>query len=302
MLLINAIRNGSIPQNVISLLPSYNCPRCGDFLHVSPTLTRLYCNNEICPIHMPSRMNALLKSLGVKDIAESRCEEIIRTAKLNHHSEVMFLEIDELPSQYSYTVRERWWMDINRERTLSVAEIVANFQIPDLGNIRASRVFEGVQDLNEFYNDYDTKDKLIIYITNKLNQKGGDGVLPRRIAENLLKEKEYLLKFQTKFNVRKVSKITLPVAITGEILNATDDKGFRFRPRESYIKYINDKYEGILNVVLKSSYSSDLVAVIADRPSGSSKYTKAQRDNKIITSDKFLQSLDMWVQKEIKGE
>ena len=297
MLLVEVVREGWIDNNIIPLLPSYNCPLCGHFLHINDTFTSIYCNNGVCPSHMTSRMVDMLKDLKVRDLGESRCMDIIRKCKMTHHTDILYLDVDELPNQFSYSTRLKWIEQINTPREVSMGELVSYFQLPNLGLTRAQRIFEGIQNLEGFFETYNTKDKLIHFVAERLSDSAytyNVGVLPVEIGTSLWEEKEYLTRFQSKFKIRKITAHNLTVIMTGEIRNVVDDNGYVFKPRESFISWLNKRYEGVITIKLGTVSSSDFV--IADRPSSSSKYREGERTGKLITSDKLLLILDKFTE------
>lgn len=261
-------RSGEIPIEFKGIIPEI-C-ECGGHFLLNENMTQLRCSNPICPYHMAQKMDAMLKQLKVKDIGPATCETIIIENDLVHHTQVLELGVNDMPSRNQDSIKEKFYNEIHKTTKLPIQDIAKLLRAPDM-QTRCDDIFKGYDDIDKFYKDFAYSEDFIAERTNL-----SKGILTKRFTKSLI-HYEYILRGLCEtYHITKVSQETLVICMTGDIMTATRDDGTYYRSREHFLKDMQELTEGIVNISNKSSMSNKVHYLVTDTPnSGTAKNRRA---------------------------
>lgn len=284
--------NGIIPLKFRGLIPE-ECD-CGGHFVLNLNMTQLSCSNPTCPYHMAQRMDSMLKQLNVKDIGPSKCLAMIEENGLVHHTQVFRLGVDQMPSVNQLTVRERYYDEIQKVKSLTLASIAKLLRAPDM-QTRCEDIFKGYNDIDTFYTDFNYDEN---FIARQLGMS--KGILTGRFTQHLIQYESILRGLCQHFQIINVASESLVICMTGDVVTARREDGTYYKSREVFLKEMQDLTQGIVNIVKKTSVSDKIHYLITDTPdSGTSKNRRADELGKPkLTFAEFKDYLTKYVQLE----
>lgn len=124
-------------------LPSA-CPACGTDLEINPNHTRVFCPNEFCPSKVSGKIRKWANVMGIKELGLTTVEKIQDAGT--------FLTVSSLYRIDSDTDRKmepmfgKVWENIKREifshRKMNLAQFVAGYNIPGIGEKQVQKIIE----------------------------------------------------------------------------------------------------------------------------------------------------------------
>lgn len=226
--LIYFYENGIIPLKFKGLIPE-QC-ECGGVMVLNLNMTQLCCSNPVCPYHMAQRMDSMLKQLNVKDIGPNKCLAMIEENRLAHHTQVFNLNVDQMPSVNQLAVRERYFDEIQKVKSLTLSSIAKLLRAPDM-QTRCEDIFKGYNDINVFYTDFNYDEN---FIAKQLGMS--KGILTSRFTQHLIQYEWILRGLCEHFQILKVAKDNLVICMTGDVVTATRDDGTHYKSREVFFE------------------------------------------------------------------
>ena len=267
----------------LSVLPTV-C-RCGYELNTNQKLTTLYCSNAQCPYHMAAKMEAMFKDLKVKGLGRSLCLDIVQENKLKHHTEVYKLGVQNMPKSCSKAYASKLFKAIQKCMPTTLGEVVRACEFNDL-NSRALTLCKGYENASKFYEDYSYN---IDFIRNRLGINSD--IIPNSIHRTLVENETLIKEVSSWFTLRKEADLTIKVAITGSVKSITRPNGTKFRPREDYLKWLQNEFMHTFTIEQALSITADTTTLLADSPSSHNKYSTAVELGKPIMQYKQLYDL-----------
>ncbi len=235
--LINS-NGGELPQEFLSCLPIY-CPdeRCQALTEIQETLTGLHCSNPKCPTKIAKRIDAIAKTLGIKDMGIAKANEFI-----NRHNTTNPLAIfgfttengDTFGDSTSIEVSKKLEDRIQAKKKFTLWEFVKTANLPYI-QTSAMHLFGDYDSLDDAYAPI--KEGGVEYIREKLKigTEGTVSVKAIKIYTTLLEfEKdlregiEYVDIIPTHIDGMKTYKIVI-----------SHDVGNGFKTKSEYYDYIN---------------------------------------------------------------
>lgn len=267
----DVINNDLMDAEVLEYIPD-RC-ECGAPVAFTDSLRQIYCTSERCIYKIASRLEAMAKKMKVDGFGESTCVTLCKEFKLISPYQVFLIE-DKLNSGVTSKVPafEKKIREIcdwkNRKRELW--EVVALAGIPNIDTI-AYKIFDGYDKMEEAFEDIENGQ--VLFIAEKLGIKSSSsGVMAVNVYNTLMRFKEELLFGETQFDIYKPAGKTLYMAITGGVRG--------YRNKNAFVDFLNNRYEGKLNIMLMGSVTQQVNILISDGSSSSNKYKTATRINK----------------------
>ena len=290
-----AFDSGLIPESYVGIIP-LKC-KCGADIEVNESLTQMWCPSDKCTYKQIARMNNMLTNFDVKDIGESYCgalwNEMCRYGLGESHMNVFLLPYNEYPEVYGPEITLKKFNNIQAavkdslfNGGYSLGELVSKMSLPYL-DINARKLFYGfntIQDMQRYasrrYSDH--------CIYRFLKDRFGGDVSVRKILHTLSEFYDDIIIAQKIFGTKKAVFRQIKVSITGRITN------YGSYTRKEFVRVCNKLCDGVAEIV-DVSPSSEIVWVIADNESDSSKYLYGEDNNILISSTGFVR----WLQEEV---
>lgn len=256
--------NGLMSQEILDHIID-QC-ECGEEVHFTESLTQIFCPNRFCTYKVAARLEAMAKAMQVDGFGESTCQELCRQFNLKSPYQVFLLKDKTCPSVAAF---EKKIAEITSPDKTKVKlwELVKLAGIPNIESI-AYKIFDGYDSLEEAYAEIEKHQ--VPFIAEKLGLKNATtGVMAANVYKNLIEYKSELLFGESKFTIYKPTGDTFYIAITGGVSG--------FPNKSEYVRYINTRYSGKINVMQMNAVTHQVNALVADGDTSSKKYKTACR-------------------------
>lgn len=121
-----------------------NCPCCEYPLEW--VNDQLFCRNQACSAQLDKKLEHFCKTLGIKGMGSKTIEKL----ELADITELYYLEESEIAECLgSERMAEKLIDEINRSRSASLAEVLASFSIPLIGNTASQKVSKVISHIDE---------------------------------------------------------------------------------------------------------------------------------------------------------
>lgn len=280
---------GAIPIEFKGVIPEI-C-ECGSPLILNDAMTQLSCSSSICPLHMAERMDGMLKSLGARDLGPATCRTIIEENGLVHHTQVMTLSVDQMPSRNKDVIKKKFYDEIHKVDSLPLAEIAKLLKAPSM-QTRCDDIFNTYTSIDEFYKDFNYNES---FISKKLGMKMG--ITTSKFTQSLIELEPILRGLCNMFEIPITANQSIVICMTGDVLSVTQDNGSSYRSREHWLSDLQSKTRGIVNIVSKKGMSQKVDYLVTDTPFSNTKKNKlADQYNKPkITFKDFTLALQNYI-------
>ncbi len=285
------IQNNLISDDIMYYIPT-ECEYCGSEIEFTDSLRQIYCPNRYCTVKIAARLEAMAKAMKADGWGESTCREVCRRFGLKSPYQVFLLEGKSCDTVAAFEKKINSISDAERRR-VKLCEVVKLAGIPSVETI-AYKIFDGYKDLESAYEDIEKMQ--VPFIAERLGLRNADtGVLAVNVYNNLIEYKTELLFGDTQFEIYEPTGMNLCIAITGGVRGYTN--------KSEFIRYINKRYDGVINAMLMNSVTSRIHVLEADGDTSSNKYRMARRlrdkgYNIMITeSNQLIQWLDSNIDK-----
>lgn len=277
MSLDTALSYGIIDELVYESVPK-TCKYCNSELLVSDNLKHFRCSNDKCPGHFAAILENFFAEYGIKGFGRAKCEDIIINNSLTEVYQVLLLTPEQMCSWNTPDVKYEDWLKI-RNITLGVYplwKVIKSLGLYRIDNL-AKDIFMGYDSIVKFYEDLIDQGESLI--AQKIGKR--EGKLSSIIYEELLNNLESVVNAVRFFNIQPAIQKVLKIAITGGVNG--------WASKDEYVSYVNSLTGGRLYIDRADSVTKATQVVIAETPSGSSKYRKAmQYGIPIMTSTEFI--------------
>lgn len=278
-------KNTLLNDDYYKLVPNV-CPFCKRPIIINLERTIMKCSNKYCPEHMSYKADTMFKDMGIKYIGARTAYGIITKNKLKNHMDILSLKITDLPNSHSLEVRDRMWNSLQKGRKQSLGKILKMYQLDGISDQTANKVMEGYNSFEEFFNEYDEVKKIAFRFLKSLGQNEITHHL-LRMSYHLQKSKDDLIRIEKYFEIVKLNDEKIRVCMTGDISSAYVI-GRPFKPRESFLEFMNEKYEGIVSCINTGRNVSDAHFLLTDSSRKTGKYNDATNFNiPVLTFSQF---------------
>ena len=121
-----------------------NCPCCDYPLEW--VNDQLFCRNQACYAQLGKKLEHFCKTLGIKGMGTKTIEKL----ELADITELYYLEEGEIAECLgSERMAEKLIDEINRSRTADLAQVLASFSIPLIGNTASNKIAKYVNHIDE---------------------------------------------------------------------------------------------------------------------------------------------------------
>lgn len=121
-----------------------NCPCCDYPLQW--VNDQLFCKNSACSAQLGKKLEHFSKTLGIKGLGAKTIEKL----ELADITELYYLEESEIASALnSERLAEKLIDEINRSRTADLAQVLASFSIPLIGQTASQKISKVVKHIDE---------------------------------------------------------------------------------------------------------------------------------------------------------
>ena len=121
-----------------------NCPCCDYPLEW--VNDQLFCKNSSCSAQLGKKLEHFSKTLGIKGLGAKTIEKL----ELADITELYYLEESDIASALgSERLAEKLVDEINRSRSASLAQVLASFSIPLIGQTASQKISKVVQHIDE---------------------------------------------------------------------------------------------------------------------------------------------------------
>lgn len=289
--------NNFLPEEFLNCLPE-NCPdsRCNALIEIQETLTGLHCSNPKCPTKVAKRIDAIAKTLGIKDLGIAKANGFI-----NKHNTTNPLAIfgfttangDTFDDSTSLEVSKKLEERIQAKKDFTLWEYIKTANLPYI-QTSAMHLFGEYDSLDDAYAPI--KSGGVEYIREKL-QIGTEGtvsVKALKIYTTLLEFEEDLREGIQYVNIIQTKgKKTYKIVISQEV-------GSGFKTKNEYYNYVNRLNEQVRVEKLSSTNKSMdyLIWAGANNPDGYRETNKVKQvrkwiengsNIKILSPDEFIE-------------
>lgn len=260
-----------LPIEFINLLPAV-CPDCGSDMQISDTLRELSCTNLYCWGKASQRMVSFLQDIGVKNMGESRCIDVINTFNVTNPFFLFHYNLDEYETIGNMS--EEFCQDIidqmYEHNSMMLWEYVKYANLPYLRD-SARNIFSDYNDLEVFYDDLE--DEGIDLIQTKLGIKNTENEVSTRalnIYTTLIQYKDELFEYIDDVNIIKPNR-TFNICISTSV-------GGNYSSKADFVNKMNTAYADKCHINFLSSVTKDVDYVIWSGVGGAtSKVKKAEK-------------------------
>lgn len=260
-----------LPEEFINLLPSV-CPDCGGDMQISDTLRELSCTNLYCWGKASQRMVSFLQDLGVKNMGESRCIDLINTFQVTNPFFLFHYDVEEHGTIGNMS--EEFCQDIvdqmDEHRTMMLWEYVKYANLPYLRD-SARNIFSDYNDLEVFYDDLEQDG--IDLIQNKLGIKDMEDDVSIRalnIYKTLIRYKDELFEYIDDVTIIQPNRV-FNICISTSV-------GGGYNSKADFVNKMNTEYANKCHINFLSSVTKDIDYVIWSGVGGAtSKVKKAEK-------------------------
>lgn len=121
-----------------------NCPCCDYPLQW--VNDQLFCKNSACSAQLGKKLEHFCKTLGIKGMGAKTIEKL----ELADITELYYLEESDIASALnSERMAEKLVDEINKSRTADLAQVLASFSIPLIGNTASQKISKVVKHIDE---------------------------------------------------------------------------------------------------------------------------------------------------------
>lgn len=273
-----ALSYGILDLDVYESLPK-TCSYCESELLVSENLKHFRCSNDKCPGHFAAKLENFFEEFQIKGFGRAKCEDIIINNGLTEIYQIFILTPEQMCSWNNPDVKYEDWLKI-RSITLGVYplwKVIKSLGLYRIDNL-AKDIFMSYDNIVKFYEDLMEHGESLI--AQKIGKK--EGKLSYIIYEELLNNLGAVVNALRFFNIQPAIQKVIKIAITGGV-NGWGSK-------DEFVAYLNGLAKGKFYIDRADSVTKATEVVIAESPSGSSKYRKAiQYGIPIMSSLEFEQ-------------
>lgn len=251
-----------IPADVLETVPE-TCPVCGSDIEFTFSLKQIYCKNNKCALKVAARLESMAKAMKADGWGESACLKVCQAYKLITPYQIFAIGERGLPCPDIPAFDKKLASICDPEkRKVRLWEVVRYAGIPSIETI-AFKIFDGFDSMEQAYEQIEKYQAP--FIAERIGTS--NGVMAIHIYEALMEHKEELMYGEQKFDVYVPTGEQVIMAITG--------KAYGYSSKGEYVKTINDKFKGKVNVVLMNSVSARVNVLIADGDTSSNKFKTA---------------------------
>jgi NAD-dependent DNA ligase len=125
-----------------------NCPCCDYRLEL--VNDQLFCRNQACSAQLGKKLEHFCKTLGIKGLGAKTIEKL----ELADITELYYLEESEIAEALgSERIAEKLIQEIERSKQASLAQVLASFSIPLIGNTASQKICRVVNNIDEITKD-----------------------------------------------------------------------------------------------------------------------------------------------------
>ena len=282
-----AYNAGLLDFELYKIIPQ-TCAYCGYDIEINESLTFMWCSNSFCPEHLAARIELMLKELGIEGFGRKLCRDLVIENNLAFPGQVFDLDVEDMPSHYTYEMQEKLYNEIHSKRTQPLWKIIKSLQYDGFSD-RAKKVFGGYGDIGQFYTDLSEQGEELIADLLNMNLTPTTARIEQLLWDNF----DEITKTTSLFNIPKVASTMLKVSITGGVSSVTMDDGSKYPNRDLFIDDMIAKYGDKVNIIKLARPTSDCDYFISDKKSSSSKYRQAEENNiPIVTAAEFVEILE----------
>lgn len=270
---------------------------CGHPTEMLETLTQLRCSNPRCPAKIAERIDAIVKSLGVKDFGEQRIRSFVTANGITNPLIIFAYEPGEdgaLSDDISLELSEKIYAQIQEKKSFTLAEYVRIANLPNV-QTSANSIFGSFDDIEEAYRKLEEGG--IPYIQSCLGVSGDASVRALKIYESLMLFKDDLVNMIDCVDIIRVNNTEMKyfkACVTGSV-------GCGYATKAQFYAKVNSMYTD-LHVDFQGSVTSDVNYVIFAGGDMTRKVKKAYdmqasgKDVKIMNATEFVEEM-----KELMG-
>lgn len=274
------IENELLPEELLQYIIR-ECPFCGTELEFTDKLTQIYCPNKGCYSKIAARLESMAKAMGIDDWGESTCLAVCQ--KYNVKTPFQIFTLEKLPANKrevagipAFDKKIRAICD-REKRKVQLWEMVKLASLPGI-DTNARKIFGDYNTIEDAYKDIEKYQ--VPFIAKKLGLKKSDtGVMAVSIFNTLLDYRNELQYGEMMFEIYKPMGMKVMVAITGGVNG--------YKSKAEFIKELNARYLGMLNLVLMNSVTTETDILVHDGDNNSTKYRNALRINEKSREGKF---------------
>lgn len=263
----DAFDYGLIPQDYKKIIPE-TCRFCGAPMVISDNLTQLKCGDPRCYRRIAGQIVNMLTDLGYKGYGVSTVFDYVYQYRLN--SVIGFLINPPLAL--------RNIVDILKEQQLTYPQLIRVMNIPRLKG-RTEVIFKDINCYADYAKAVDDAGGLYNFLASRV----GGAVLPAQLAEIMQIYDAELQLIEELVTPVQQQRSTIPIAITGAVLNVTD--AGKHITKDAYIRILNDIVRPIGMAFKRSDALASVAFIVADTKSNTAKYRKGLERGNLITSD-----------------
>lgn len=282
--------NELISAEVLEEIPD-TCEYCGSPIVFTDTLKQIYCSNSKCKLKIAARLEAMAKNMNVDGFGDSTCLALCSQFGMVSPYQVFLLEGKEAEGVSAFDKKISAMMN-SEYRSCELWQMVSYGNIPGVDTI-AFKLFSGYGTINEAYADFEKYQ--VPFIADKLGLKNSStGVMAVNIYNTLMEYKAELQFGETKFRIKKVDNDRIIVAITGGVAG--------YANKSEFINSMNNKYDGKLSLMMKSSVTDDVSYLIHEGGTNALKPSRklakalsmigAGHQIKVVNSDEFKAAME----------
>jgi NAD-dependent DNA ligase len=256
-----------IPADILEYIPE-KCPVCGAEVEFTDTLKQIYCTNSRCPSKVAARLESMAKSMKVDGWGESTCLKVCQAFGLVSPYSIFAVGEQGLrcPDVADFDKKMAAISDMSK-RKVRLWEVVKLAGIPSI-ETTAFKIFDGFSSITEAFECIEKYQ--VPFIADRLGIKNADSsVMAVNVYNTLIEYKEELLFGETQFDVIIPTGETIVIAITGSVDG--------FRNKSDFVDFLNERYDGVFNIVQVNSVTSKVNILISDGDRASNKYKSACR-------------------------
>ena len=261
-----------IPNEILHYIPE-TCEICGKPLEFSDNLTFLACSNEHCPSRVAARIEAMCKFLQIDGFGESTSQTIALKFKLMGPAQLFVVarQIATLPEVPGWETKRQNILTAQKKE-LRLWEYVKALSLPGI-NSTARSLFEGYENLNDFYEDLDEQQVPLVAARMGIKSSLDEGVLAVRIYNTLLEYRSEILGCQQFFTIKKENKdaVTINICITQKV------PGYTNKP--AFIQHLRSLVSDRVNIVQVDRVTEKTHILVGDPNSGTAKMKRAHELN-----------------------
>ena len=267
------IKNGTIPEYYAQFVPR-TCI-CGQPVIANTNLTQIMCSNPRCISNIASSVEKYCKHYKIRGIGPKKAYQLVKDHGCKSILDFFSIPLPEIAADVQESLKQ----------PVSYAQAVQLLYIPDLST-RALTVFDRIDSYGQYR---ELRDRYSLPIGFFIERVGGEGTLAMQVMQLLDAYDWELQNLHNFFKIQKSAKVTLYVAMTGEVNLQLPEVGLGKMTKDCFLQILNSLYPDYITFSMTSSVNKANF-VVAEYPSGTRKYVLASQEfpEKLTTSRNLL--------------